>query len=1134
MFGLISAKFEESHSECRLFRMKENLSNKISMSALFQKNNSLFHTEHSHWFIISITYPLRHTIRHPKGDGTCIKCAFFAGYIQFILIVQFKRNRRFLSNDEFLSLFIVQSSHSNFQSVLDQIQITNTQSSNLHQAIFKSSYANLQTFIMATQNPAQNPEPSEQYSFPDIASSFPVLEIKKNNLFLNLKTVLQPGARFFDSSFKSIFVCLKHSKISTALTLTCSVPISVLSRAYATTRYDKPTESMHFNLSSDKATSITKQHFYKLLHLPVSTELIHPDSISNVDLINIKLLLTLIYAIYTNANIDIGHILWTQFCLSPNSSTQTTNISMARFWSIVVDGALGKFVELRGDDSTPMAEISELQVNKLQFVKHRVFDHCGEIPNEMWSVVPEDEPQKNKVKKDNKGVLPPLVVRDIPAVVQERIESIATKKPQAKRKRGEAIETEQVQTELEQTTPKKKKSKKVAQKPSKKSKKKPALVDESSDDEATQFDASHHSEAQPDQTEPEQHETPPRKTEAGTSKTPPEQPQKDTTFDDLGNITKLTQTPRVPPHETENPEQTNKTSPTRSESEHVDEEIKMDQPEDELFNPNKATTSSYVPPAEKFTFFPVTFEEEPLTSEQEDLFATKKDIHSLKTLMNAIIVGMDPSKISHQEEMVKKQSEEVKEIRKEILTSIDTLQADFTSKVSDVEKKLDEIAQKAASESEMKAQLHAQEIKLKELVTQLESKTHEADHRQRVIDIYKVQNQEMNLKLVKLVEDKDAQVLKLSEKVDGKFEQMLKAISEISVPKVVEKIVEKVIEKPRDESQEGGDRSSSSKKPKPSEPEPEGRGKAKVTTEPNLKETPDTSKDEELAKKLATEERIKASAIRNEQQIKNSELRIWPVWTRQKIMKAALPEADPYWLHPIASQRVNLDANFQLDMPICPRAFIFKYMEPSPFFNGDNEMMNKILIDFHAKQSKLQQEVWSCIPIKTVQRIRRTDLISNAFYNWEFEITRGTEKTKSTITFADIPLMNPSDWINIHQIFVIKGEDYLKPHIKVFKLLMQHYMFEMGKFDLVAAELTKRIPKTVEPIYCDFGINSDGLITKDPWGIVVKINVNEIIFLQSRNSREDRKEAYDKIVWYEAVRSKIITFHNFMIEHEEK
>ncbi|KAL4584282.1 hypothetical protein LXL04_008878 [Taraxacum kok-saghyz] len=1002
---------------------------------------------------------------------------------------------------------------------------------------------------MAAQNP--NPEPSEQFSFPDTASSFPILKIKNNNLYLNLVTVLQPRARFFDSSFKSIFVCLKHSKISTALTLSCSVPISVLSRAYATARYDKPTETMYFNLSSDKATSITKQHFYKLLHLPFSTDLTHPDSISNVDLINMcnqmghdpfletvskinkskmqprwnllasiilrcfaerttgsdnasKLLLTLIYAIYTNSNIDIGHILWTQFCSSPNSSTRTTNISMARFWSIVVDGALSKFVELRGDSSTQKAEISELQVNKLQFVKDRVFPHCGEIPNEMWSVVPEDEPQKKKVKKDNKGVLPPLVVREIPA---------------------------DVQPEQEQTPPRKKKSKsrKASKKP-KKPKKTAALQDENQTKQ-------------------------PKKPEAGSSKTRPQTPpEKDTTFDNLGNIENLTQTPPVPPHEKENPEQTNKPSPTQSESERVDENIEMEGPSDELFNPNKAS-SAYVPPTDRFTFFSVSFEEEPLPSEQEDLFATKKDVYSLCTMMNTILVGMDPLKITQQEELAKKHSEEVREIRKEILTSIDTLQADFTSKVSDVEKKIDGIAQTATSESELKAQVHAQEIKLKELATQLESKTHEAEHRQRVIDMYKVQNQEMNLKLVKLVEDKDSQVQKLSEKLDTKVEQLLKAISEISVPKVVEKIVEKKDSTkkspPKQSKQQKQTKKPDPKRPilkgviinpdegsskqKPQEPEVPGKGKQIQTSDPKAasKENPDTSKDEEIARKAQEEERIKASAQREEKQIRHSELRIWPIWTREKVTKAALTEPDPYWLHPIADQRVNLDANFQLDMPLCPRAFIFKYMDLVPYFSGDDEAMNKILIDFYTRKSKPQQEVWSCIPIKTVPRIRRTSLVSNSFYNWEFEITRGTEKTASSFTYADIPLMNSSDWINIHQIFVIKCDDYLKPHIKVFKLLMQNYMFEMGKFDLVAAELMKRVPKTVtvNDVVKYGHLMMTDLFTMAPNHLCM---LKQKIYTQSRNSAQDRKEVLDRIIWYEAVRSKIIKFFNFIQEHEEK
>ena len=69
---IASAAYEKSHSECRSFRMKKNLSNKIFMSALFQIDSSLFHMENFHWTITSITHPLRHTIRRPTEDGTRI------------------------------------------------------------------------------------------------------------------------------------------------------------------------------------------------------------------------------------------------------------------------------------------------------------------------------------------------------------------------------------------------------------------------------------------------------------------------------------------------------------------------------------------------------------------------------------------------------------------------------------------------------------------------------------------------------------------------------------------------------------------------------------------------------------------------------------------------------------------------------------------------------------------------------------------------------------------------------------------------------------------------------------------------------------------------------------------------------
>ena len=96
------------------------------------------------------------------------------------------------------------------------------------------------------------------------------------------------------------------------------------------------------------------------------------------------------------------------------------------------------------------------------------------------------------------------------------------------------------------------------------------------------------------------------------------------------------------------------------------------------------------------------------------------------------------------------------------------------------------------------AKMHAQELWIKELQTKLESKSHYAENKQRVIEMWKAQNQELNLKLIKLVEDKDNKFNKLSEQLDSKFAQLLKEVSERFVQKDAEKIVST--------SQQGGDK----------------------------------------------------------------------------------------------------------------------------------------------------------------------------------------------------------------------------------------------------------------------------------------------------------------------------------------
>lgn len=161
---------------------------------------------------------------------------------------------------------------------------------------------------------------------------------------------------------------------------------------------------------------------------------------------------------------------------------------------------------------------------------------------------------------------------------------------------------------------------------------------------------------------------------------------------------------------------------------------------------------------------------------------------------------------------------------------------------------------------------------------------------------------------------------------------------------------------------------SSSVKPKELEASGKGKEVAKIP-EKTPKGPPGTEKYEEIARKLEEEEeRQKASLTRERKLIYASEVRIWPVWTKAKIAKDALPATDPYWLSPIATIRVNTNANFQIDMPITPRAFIFKHMEPLSGVEITDQKMNEILIEFYARSAKPQQDVWSCLPIKTIPR----------------------------------------------------------------------------------------------------------------------------------------------------------------------
>lgn len=91
-----------------------------------------------------------------------------------------------------------------------------------------------------------------------------------------------------------------------------------------------------------------------------------------------KLFYTLIYVLYAWVKLDCGTILWTQLIQSTVSTTRHSEISCARFWSVIVKGALTHFQVSLNDDSV-MDSILFLQTSSFMVSDASKFSFFGSI-----------------------------------------------------------------------------------------------------------------------------------------------------------------------------------------------------------------------------------------------------------------------------------------------------------------------------------------------------------------------------------------------------------------------------------------------------------------------------------------------------------------------------------------------------------------------------------------------------------------------------------------------------------------------------------------------------------------------------------------------------------------------------------
>ncbi|KAL7618550.1 hypothetical protein Lser_V15G03731 [Lactuca serriola] len=232
-----------------------------------------------------------------------------------------------------------------------------------------------------------------------------------------------------------IIECLKFSPIAPALTRAESVPMEFLSQIFATAHYDKVVDRIFFDIFQHKA-SISKQRFCSLLGFEPDSSRVNLETILMGHLFNMfynmgymevltsvakfkksclppqwngmftvlfkglsersaesdgasRLFLSQMYGVYNGINMDYGSVLWQQLIHSLSSTSRHSEISYARFWTLITKWVMDKY-HVSIVAGAPMSSIGTFHTTKIIVSDASKFPFNGSIPETIYGDVPAD------------------------------------------------------------------------------------------------------------------------------------------------------------------------------------------------------------------------------------------------------------------------------------------------------------------------------------------------------------------------------------------------------------------------------------------------------------------------------------------------------------------------------------------------------------------------------------------------------------------------------------------------------------------------------------------------------------------------------------------------------------------------
>ncbi|KAL7616414.1 hypothetical protein Lser_V15G03913 [Lactuca serriola] len=147
-------------------------------------------------------------------------------------------------------------------------------------------------------------------------------------------------------------------------------------------------------------------------------------------------------------------------------------------------------------------------------------------------------------------------------------------------------------------------------------------------------------------------------------------------------------------------------------------------------------------------------------------------------------------------------------------------------------------------------------------------------------------------------------------------------------------------------------------------------------------------------------------------------------------------------------------------MPLTRKAFIFHAFSNISEVPHPNDELDRELVDFYLEAARPQYLTWSAQKIVNV-RVMKPFAVGR-FTNVKFKLIRGSARTAHMISLADLPNLNPHDWIVLYNILLTNEAEY-GPILDHVKRMLACYIMEVALMDQEVATVFKKKPK-VKPV----------------------------------------------------------------------